>query len=232
MPEWIACGTARGLNRSWLELAKDSLALACELMSVSPVRLARDLPIRLSICIALGMSMSLPAEAATRTFEEFLRALGERESAGDYRAVNTLGHLGAYQFGELALVDLGYYTLDGSVENDWTGDWTGKDGILGKSDFLENPAVQDQAMKAWTNRLWDYAVDPEFALAKYAGQTVGGIPISPAGIVAGAHLVGIWGVASFLRSNGADDPLDPFGVHVSDYVRLFSDYETPFGPSQ
>jgi len=172
--------------------------------------------------------MSGQAMAERGDFDAFLKALSLRESAGEYRAINSLGYIGAYQFGELALIDLGYYIPDGTADNDWIGVWTGKDGVFKTSDFLENPSVQDIAMKAWLQKLWDYAASPELSLAQYPGRTVSGIDISPAGILAGAHLVGIWGVASFLHSNGADDPADPYGVHVSEYARLFGQYTTPY----
>ena len=72
-----------------------------------------------------------------RTTTRFLDALGERESSGDYGVVNTLGYLGKYQFGELALIDVGYYSADGTAANDWKpGYWTGKDGVDSKADFL------------------------------------------------------------------------------------------------
>ena len=44
------------------------------------------------------------------TYQDFLDALGQRESGGDYRAVNQFNFLGKYQIGEGALIDTGYYT--------------------------------------------------------------------------------------------------------------------------
>jgi hypothetical protein len=49
------------------------------------------------------------------SYRDFLDALGERESGGDYGVVNSYGYLGKYQFGELALIDVGYYTADGTA---------------------------------------------------------------------------------------------------------------------
>ena len=57
--------------------------------------------------------------AAPKSYDAFLDALGERESSGNYGAVNTLGFLGKYQFGEAALTDVGYYSADGTAANDW-----------------------------------------------------------------------------------------------------------------
>jgi len=41
-----------------------------------------------------------------------------------------------YQMGEAALIDAGYYKADGTKTNDWTGQWTGKNGIYSKQDFF------------------------------------------------------------------------------------------------
>jgi hypothetical protein len=42
-----------------------------------------------------------------QTLNSVLLALRMMESGGDYQAVNTLNFLGACQFGEAALIDLG-----------------------------------------------------------------------------------------------------------------------------
>jgi len=151
-----------------------------------------------------------------------MRALAIRESNGDYGVVNSLGYLGAYQFGEPALLDLGFYSGDATPDvNDWTGAWTGKAGVHSRDDFLAKVAAQDQAMREWLELLWRYASHPDLQLDSYVGRSVKGIPISKSGVLAGAHLVGIFGVAAFLRSDGVEDTRDPFGVPVSEYVRTF-----------
>jgi hypothetical protein len=161
-------------------------------------------------------------------YEAFLKALGYRESGGNYQLVNTLGYLGAYQFGEEALADIGYYIPDGTPANDWIGRWTGKHGVRSWSDFLARGDAQDKAMNEWAAKLWSYAVHPEFSLQRYVGRKVAGVRISEASIIAGAHLVGMSGVAAFLNSGGAQDPADPYGVNVSAYVTRFAGYKTPF----
>jgi hypothetical protein len=174
----------------------------------------------LSACLLASAS----ASAQQRTFFD---ALGLRESNGDYSTVNALGYLGKYQFGELALTDLGYYTADGTPDNDWIGVWTGKNNVHSKSAFLADHAGQERAMLEWASHLWRSAMHPDFRLDKFVGCTIGAITITPAGIVAGAHLVGMFGVKSFLESGGANDPLDPIGTPVSDYIRNYGRYEIP-----
>jgi hypothetical protein len=155
----------------------------------------------------------------------FFDALGMRESGGDYAVVNSLGYLGKYQFGELALADLGYYVADGTPDNDWIGAWTGKNNIHSKSEFLADHKAQELAMIEWASHLWRSAVHPDFLLDRFVGCTIRDIKITPAGIVAGAHLVGLFGVKSFLDSGGTEDPVDPIGTPVSDYIRNYGGYE-------
>ncbi len=76
----------------------------------------------------------------TGTYAEFLAALRMRESSGDYAAVNTLGYLGAYQFGEAALVDLGFVIRDANpYDNQFDAGFTGKLGIASADDSSPRP---------------------------------------------------------------------------------------------
>jgi hypothetical protein len=178
-----------------------------------------------SVVTALALLNAKPLMAAGNENIALMRALAVRESNGNYGVVNSLGYLGAYQFGEPALVDLGFYAGDPTPDvNDWTGGWTGKVGVHSRDDFLASVAAQDQAMREWLDLLWRYATHSDLRLDVYVGRSVNGIPITQSGVLAGAHLVGIFGVAAFLRSNGAEDTLDPFGVPVSEYVRTFAAY--------
>ena len=70
-------------------------------------------------------------------YKDFLRALGYRESGGRYYIENTYGYLGKYQMGERALKYAGYYKGDPTRKNDWIGEWTRKDGVWSKEDFLK-----------------------------------------------------------------------------------------------
>ena len=61
------------------------------------------------------------------TYQQFFAALRQRESSNDYTAVNSVGFIGAYQFGEAALFDLGYVRRDKNFyDNNYSGGWTGK----------------------------------------------------------------------------------------------------------
>jgi hypothetical protein len=160
------------------------------------------------------------------TYEEFLKAIAARESRAQYDKVSKTGYLGAYQMGEQALIEAGYYKRDGTPSNDWKGEWTGKDNIKSKEDFLKSKDVQDAAVKELMKVQWRYIT--AYKLDNYMSQTVGGVEITASGLLAGAHLVGIGALKSFFDSKGVTIPKDGNGVLVTDYVKEFGGYETPF----
>lgn len=166
---------------------------------------------------------------------EFLGALFESEGGGNAHVINQYGFLGKYQFGEDALVDLGYYKADGSknvgtngkFKCDWIGAWTGKNGATSKDVFLANPEIQDQAARDWVallcKRMHHYKLDT------YIGKTVGGVEVTESGVIAAAHLKGFGnakhpGVIAFLKSGGAINAADANGTKVSSYMRRFAGY--------
>ncbi|PQO91915.1 hypothetical protein C5614_25350 [Massilia phosphatilytica] len=160
--------------------------------------------------------------------DDFLKALFKREAGDRTSVVNYAGYAGKYQFGELALIDLGYYKSDGTSKNDWRGSWTGKHGVNSLDDFLKNTAVQDTAAKEWVALLCKRM--RKLGLDKYMGKVIKGIQITDSGIIAGAHLKGFGtdahpGVKKFLKSNGTTDPKDGLGTPVSHYVELFGGYD-------
>jgi Ca2+-binding RTX toxin-like protein len=159
------------------------------------------------------------------TYGDFLDALGERESGGDYGVVNAYGYLGKYQFGELALIDVGYYKDDATDANDWkSGYWTGKNGIDSKADFLADGAAQEQAIRAYMKLQWVYLGETE----RFAGQTIGGLKVTESGLLAGAHLLGAGSVTAFLEGGGVAAPSDAYGTSITEYMTLFAGYDTPF----
>lgn len=167
---------------------------------------------------------------------EFLSALFASEGGGKLDVENKFGYIGKYQFGEDALYDLGYYesdsssnrTVTGKFKYDWSGSWTGKNGAVSKAAFLSSAAIQDQAAKDWVALLCKRM--KRYDLAKYIGETIGGVHITESGIIAAAHLKGFGskrlpGVSQFLRTNGEVNGEDAFGTSVADYMRKFEDYD-------
>ena len=153
------------------------------------------------------------------TYQDFLQALGFQESSSDYTKVNQLGYIGKYQFGEGALIDVGYYTKDGTNKNDWqSGSWTGKDGIFSKADFLNNPSVQESAILAYMPIQWRYLN----SVKQYEGQVLDGVKITISGMLAGAHLVGNFDAKKYLNNGGDIVPGDANGTTIKTYIQQFA----------
>ena len=113
----------------------------------------------------------------TKSTDEFLRDLAKRESGGRYDIINSAGYLGKYQMGEMAMVDAGYYKKQvnslNSYNNDWTGQFTGKDGVNSVKDFLNSKTAQENAFLAYKKKQWQYLNNG--GADKYIGKTIGGI---------------------------------------------------------
>lgn len=163
------------------------------------------------------ISIADPLSKKDRTF---FTALAYRESDNNPRKINKFGYIGKYQFGEEALVTLGYYHKDNTRKNDWKGQWTGKDGVFSKEDFLNNSFVQDKAAKELSLLNWETARNNK--LHYYIGQKISGITITKAGIIAGMHLKGGKSVIDFITYK--QNSYDAFGTGVKDYMHKFSIY--------
>lgn len=137
----------------------------------------------------------------TNTFIDFKEALAVKESDGDYKAVNSYGYMGKYQFGKGTLKFIG-------LEN--------------TQDFLNNPALQEKAFVAYVQKnKWILRRE----IQKYAGKTIRGILITESGILAAAHLGGAGSVQDFLRSNGNVSFVDGYGTDIKTYLKAFANYD-------
>lgn len=162
----------------------------------------------------------------TKTIDDFCRDVAIRESSNNARAINQFGFLGLYQFGEAALIDLGYVRRKNKTrenfDNKFTAtDWVGKDGIWGVLDFLNRPDIQTKAFKEMIvirkNRLRRLGLD------KFVNKRIEGVRITLSGLVGGAHLVGEGGLRDWLIEGR---PVrDGNGVHVREYVQKFGGYD-------
>lgn len=147
---------------------------------------------------------------------DFLHDLARHESGLNPAAVNPSGYAGLFQMGEGALQDAGYYRGDLTRANDWTGAWTGRDGINSLADFMARPETQVRALVAYHDRLLSQI--RSFGLDRAIGTTIGGVEITLSGLVAGAHLVGIGNLQRFVNSGGSMVPRDGNGVPITTYV--------------
>ena len=159
-----------------------------------------------------------------KTLQQFLDDLGKRESSGNYKIVNKFGYLGKYQMGEMALVDLGYYTKSNKIyNNDWSGIFTGKDNIFSKKDFLNASEVQEKCQIEFMKLQWRYIKNLELNI--YVDKIINNIKISQSGLLAASHLVGVYNVKKYLNSDGKQIQKDGFKTSIEEYLIKFKDYD-------
>lgn len=70
--------------------------------------------------------------------------------AQNYGIVNTLGYTGKYQFGALALIDLGYIKGKSSNKGMPDATWTGKNGVSDYETFRTTGSIQESVMEEFT----------------------------------------------------------------------------------
>ncbi len=132
----------------------------------------------------------------------FKEAIAFKESQGNYKAINTYGYLGKYQFGK--------GTLD-------------LIGIQNTTLFLNSPILQERAFIANLSRnKWILRKD----ITRSIGKRINGILITESGILAAAHLVGPGSVKKFLRSYGKEAFSDAYGTTIEEYLKKFRSYDT------
>lgn len=143
-----------------------------------------------------------------KDIEKFMAIMAKRESSNNPNAINSKGYIGLYQFGKLALQDVGLYPK------------------ISTETFRKNPNIfpvpdQDDAMKKLIKKNKTYLKKYH----RYVGKTIKGIKMTEAGLLAGAHLVGHGGVKTFLRSKGTIVPQDGNGTPITEYMAMFQNMD-------
>jgi hypothetical protein len=137
--------------------------------------------------------------------ENFLNAIGHRESSNRYDIVNRWGYMGKYQFGKSTLKGLGFDVT--------------------KKEFLNNPQLQEEAMMA-------LLLHNKEKLQKYIdifdGKTINGMLITESGILAAAHLGGQGSVKRYFRNGKVFR--DGNGTKITSYMNKFSGYDIKLKP--
>jgi hypothetical protein len=135
--------------------------------------------------------------------ELFMQKIAVIESGGNHKITNEFGMMGKYQFSPSTVRLLGFQ--------------------VSKEEFLKNPHLQDTVMLAYmkTNHR-----ELEPLIHRFDGKTVGGIKVTRAGILAGAHFAGSHGVRRYLTGNGPNIS-DARGTTVSKYMSYFSNFQLP-----
>lgn len=142
-------------------------------------------------------------------------AKAESQGSGGYKAINSLGYLGKYQFGSLALQDMGYVVKGTSAASKVLSDpskWTGKNDVKSREDFLANQTVQEEVMDLYLKRSNGTMTNRGYLDSNTPKE-------KRAGLLAVAHLKGIGkgGVKDYLAGN---DIPDAYGSKPSKYYNI------------
>jgi hypothetical protein len=125
---------------------------------------------------------------------------GFSESGGDYAKTNSIGYVGKYQFGRLALIDAGYVksscTSNAQLNN--PNSWTGKGGINSIDDWKSNGPAQESAMCDNVSRNYNQMVKSGAITADTSNEEV-------AGMLSVAHLLGAGGANTWRKGGGGAD---------------------------
>jgi len=140
-----------------------------------------------------------PVEIKLKGHNEFLDAIGHRESGNRYHIVNKFGYMGKYQFGKSTLKGLGFKVT--------------------QDEFLNSPYIQEKAMQ---ELLLHNRKKLDKWICKYQGKELHGILITESGILAAAHLAGAGNVRKFFRKGYEFE--DGFGTKMTSYMTQFSGY--------
>ena len=131
--------------------------------------------------------------------DQFLEAIGHRESGNRYNIVNKYGYMGKYQFGKSTLRGLGFK--------------------ITQDEFLNSPYIQEKAMQSLLEHNHKKL---KKQIEKYCGQTINGVYITESGVLAAAHLAGQGNVKKFFRKG--NEFKDGFGTKMTTYMEQFSGY--------
>ena len=136
-----------------------------------------------------------------QSHNNFLHAIGRRESANRYDITNRFGYMGKYQFGRKTLNSIGFKHIDNKT-------------------FLNSPKLQEEAM---LSLLKSNKKILRRQIKRYVGTVVNGVYITESGLLAGAHLAGAGNVKKWLR-NGKRFK-DGLGTSIVSYIELFGGYK-------
>jgi hypothetical protein len=156
-------------------------------------------------------SASIPsASGLPIDYKSYAQKIGEKESGGNYKAVNTLGYLGKYQFGAMALQDMGLVKKGTSLKGlDNPANWNIEGG---KQSFLNNPQLQEDTMLRYTKQ--NLATLNRIGVVNKDSS-----PQDIAGYLAASHLLGPGGARDLSKGKvGAD----AYGTSSASYFKVGS----------
>lgn len=128
----------------------------------------------------------------------------QSESGGDLGAISPSGAIGRGQFMPSRLADA---KAAGVIPGD-----------MSNEDFLKSEGLQRAAERWQAKDIGQFIQDR--GLDSFVGQDIKGVPVTPAGLQAVAHLGGKHGLEKFLKSGGEYNPHDANGTSLMDYLSL------------
>ena len=168
--------------------------------SIIPISNVVSLPIKTIMPLDIDHLKTPEFEIKPTSHQQFLDAIGHRESSNRYDIVNSYGYMGKYQFGKSTLKGLGFKVT--------------------QEEFLNNPELQEKAMhellKHNKKKLRRF-------IEKYEGDVVHGVLITESGILAAAHLAGQGNVRRFFRKGY--EFKDGYGTKMTSYMVQFGGYD-------
>ena len=137
--------------------------------------------------------------------EKFMDRIAQIETGGDgYHIVNRFGMMGRYQFSHATMRAVGIN--------------------VSRQEFLNNKELQDTAMVRLMFRNEEQLSD---IIRRYEGQTIKGVKITRASIIAGAHFAGPNGVRAYLTNDSEHGTIDGLGTSLKKYMSYFVDFHLP-----
>lgn len=168
--------------------------------SLMPISNVMALPIKTIMPLDIDHLEIPELEIKPTSHQQFLDAIGHRESSNRYDIVNSYGYMGKYQFGKSTLKGLGFKVT--------------------KEEFLNNPELQERAMHELLKH--NHKKLRRF-IEKYDGKVVHGVLITESGILAAAHLAGQGNVRKFFRKGY--EFKDGYGTKMTSYMIQFGGYD-------
>ena len=161
---------------------------------------------------AQSVTSAIPSDSSLGiNFQSYAAKIGQRESSNNYKAVNSIGYIGKYQLGAMALEDIGLVKpgtgKKGNRALDNDENWVGG---LSKEKFLNSPEVQEQAMLAYTKKNMGYLRSKGVITGSESKEQI-------AGLLAAAHLTG-WSGAKALKMGEVKE--DAYGSKSSEYYNI------------
>lgn len=167
---------------------------------------------------------SIKHEIKIITKEEFKDMNSKLESRGRYNISNRFKYVGKYQFGKIALLELGYdeewidslqssvyFELNSKGKKRWFFDIK-----------IFPPREQEKAICKYYHKIEKRYMKKD--IKKYVGKKIDGVYITKAGII-GASMFGCGNVHKFLESNGNVNFRDGNSVSVKSRLVHFQNVE-------